>query len=111
MPPTEDIASDSKADGVGAADTETFVFEAAQEGGVDEPNGDRPEDNANTELPPVEGQTLLDGWEELIDEAFRLPFYFDDTKTVTTWERPVVVAVSHLDGGDFDATVNLEEPV
>ena len=51
---------------------------------MDDPNGDGPEDNANTELPLVEGQPLLDGWEELIDEASRLPFYFHDTKNVTT---------------------------
>ena len=78
---------------------------------MDDPNGDRPEDNVNTELPPVEGQPLLDRWEELIDEASSLPFYFNDTKNVMTWERPVAVAVSHLDGGNVDATAELGEPV
>ena len=73
----------------------TAEEEATQEGGVDDPNSDGPEDNTNTELPPVEGEPLLDRWEELIDEASRLSYYFHDTENVTTWERPLAVAVSH----------------
>ena len=78
---------------------------------MDDPNGDGPEYNANTKLPPVEGQPLLDGWEELIDDPSGLSYYFNDTKDETTWERPVAVAVFHLDGGNVDATDELKEPV
>ena len=41
-PPSVDVISDIKPDDVGAAYTETFVFEATEEGGLDEPNGDGP---------------------------------------------------------------------
>ena len=69
--------------------------------------------DATTKLEvPVEGQPLLDGWEELIDEASGPSYYLNDTANETTWERPVVSAVAaaatHLDGGNVDATAELE---
>ena len=64
---------------------------------MDDPNGDGPKDNANTKLPPVEGQPLLDGWVDLIDESYGLSYYFNDNKNELTWERPVAVTVSQLD--------------
>ena len=65
----------------------------------------------------VEAQPLLDGWEELIDEANWLSYYFNDTTNEMTWERPIVVAVAaaatslHLDGGNVDATTGLSHVV
>ena len=56
------------------------------------------------------GQPLLDGWEELIDEAYGLLYYFNDTTNETTWESSVVLEVSaaaaatHLDRGNGDTT-------
>ena len=74
---------------------------------------DRGNVDATTKLEvPVEGQPLLEGWEELIDEATGLSYYFSDTTNFTTWERPVVsevvAAANHLDKGNEDATAKLE---
>ena len=72
-----------------------------------------------THIISVDEQPLLDGWEELIDEASRSSYYFDDTTNKISFERHIVAAVSaaaavaafHLDGGNVNATTKSEVPV